>query len=920
MKLACIIILLSLSTSVVGQKETIHWFLYMNPMKVEKEGITNTFNEHRPVNISSEHGSTSVSDAKGNLLFASDGNYIIDGNYNQNTVNLRGTGKVLTAVFPGDHSKHYLFYTTKNSSDSYSLRYAIVTVHSSGNIAVNPASTPIDTNLSRGYTLCIAEESDDFWIVVHHRKTNVFFSYKVTESGISTNPVKNAVGTESESLYNFDDLKTSPNGKLIAGYSRENYLVKGEHPSFLEVFDFNFNTGNLTYKIKSLIKVEAVTTITSVEFSADNRLVYVSKNIPPVKNFCEVKTALLIQYNLCYTNPNEFTKYASDVAELNSWCSGSKLTSVQMGADKKLHLNLMYGNYLSLINYPNRIGSSSGSNILAHRTRSMMWENTSTFNHSYIEKAVRYNIQYSAACYPDPVKFSISHPVHRVKWNFGDPSSADNTSELKTPQHNYSPGIYHITAELYDENNNQIEILRESVEIKNPNLRLLDGYPRDTTLCEGDHIIFKLNVINGIFHWYFKNPDGSISKEVTENSYWTKTPGTIYVEMRQNDCDGCIMYDSITINYVPRPNIDLEDSLGVCKGDSLLLSVNDPAASCVWSTGSTENHIWAKSAGMYWVEARANGCTLKDTVEVIDAPIQTYSLPTDTILCTGDKLQLHANFPETRIMWNDNMPGNSFEVTQAGDYWIELTNSSGCKHSDTISIRYQPTPEIDIGNDTTLCEGNVLYAGVQYDGADYLWNNGIKTSHQTISKEGVYWLKVNKYGCTFTDTIKVKYTLPPKLSLASPVEICDKKELIIDPHLQQEADYLWSNGSVDKTLTIHTPGIYSLTVSNSCGTDTDKVTVYRGFCRFILPNAFTPNNDGKNDVFKLKSTAFISKYHIVIYNRWGQQVYTSTDPGTGWDGRFKGVAQPQGTYLWHIAITDVDGYTYNEKGSILLLR
>jgi gliding motility-associated-like protein len=89
---------------------------------------------------------------------------------------------------------------------------------------------------------------------------------------------------------------------------------------------------------------------------------------------------------------------------------------------------------------------------------------------------------------------------------------------------------------------------------------------------------------------------------------------------------------------------------------------------------------------------------------------------------------------------------------------------------------------------------------------------------------------------------------------------------------------------------------------------------------FYVPSAFSPNNDGRNDRFQFVAAGFSNIDLFNLYNRYGQLVYSSTDPRKGWDGRFKGMEQPSGTYVWMIRGTDLNGVSHFKKGTVTLVR
>jgi gliding motility-associated-like protein len=111
-------------------------------------------------------------------------------------------------------------------------------------------------------------------------------------------------------------------------------------------------------------------------------------------------------------------------------------------------------------------------------------------------------------------------------------------------------------------------------------------------------------------------------------------------------------------------------------------------------------------------------------------------------------------------------------------------------------------------------------------------------------------------------------------------------------------------------------------VPNAVGcmdTDTIKVKVFEGPAIYV-PNAFTPNKDSKNDVLKAIPIGLKEFKYFTIYNRYGQQVFTTTDAAIGWDGSFKGTEQRTGTFVWFAEGIDYKGTILQQKGTVILIR
>lgn len=143
------------------------------------------------------------------------------------------------------------------------------------------------------------------------------------------------------------------------------------------------------------------------------------------------------------------------------------------------------------------------------------------------------------------------------------------------------------------------------------------------------------------------------------------------------------------------------------------------------------------------------------------------------------------------------------------------------------------------------------------------------------------------------------------------------------------SNYSWvpstglSNGSVSNpTVNINQEQLYYINMTTSSGcvtTDTLLVRVFAGWDIFV-PNVFSPNGDGVNDILNVNLVGVKSLRYFRIYNRWSKKVFETSDAGQGWDGRVNGVLQPMATYVWIAEGIDNNGQTVRKEGSVTLLR
>jgi gliding motility-associated-like protein len=134
--------------------------------------------------------------------------------------------------------------------------------------------------------------------------------------------------------------------------------------------------------------------------------------------------------------------------------------------------------------------------------------------------------------------------------------------------------------------------------------------------------------------------------------------------------------------------------------------------------------------------------------------------------------------------------------------------------------------------------------------------------------------------------------------------------------------WLWSNGETGNSMQVVSPGTYWAKITVAGCTATDSVIVTQD-CYLDVPNAFTPNDDGINDYFLPRPLLGkgLSTFTMNIYNRWGQLLFeTNQTEGRGWDGKFNGISQPEGVYVYTIDVTFKDGQKEKHQGNVTLLK
>ncbi len=181
---------------------------------------------------------------------------------------------------------------------------------------------------------------------------------------------------------------------------------------------------------------------------------------------------------------------------------------------------------------------------------------------------------------------------------------------------------------------------------------------------------------------------------------------------------------------------------------------------------------------------------------------------------------------------------------------------------------------------------------------------------------------------TFTST-----STPPSVSFTVPSHVQDNYlrpdttkcdySAITESVLREFDSYLWNTGQTTPAIKIMNPGLYTLQVtdSNNC-IGLDSINIIDSICpQYVyLPNAFTPNGDGKNDIFRPVFAGAASTFRFAVYDRWGRAVFITTTPGDGWDGTAGGRQQPAGTYVWECVYQLYQEPERMQRGTVILIR
>jgi len=410
---------------------------------------------------------------------------------------------------------------------------------------------------------------------------------------------------------------------------------------------------------------------------------------------------------------------------------------------------------------------------------------------------------------------------------------------------------------------------------------------------------------------------------------------------------GCPATDSIAITVNPTPTVTASAvSSSICSGTSTMLNANgantytwSPSAGLNPSTGSSVSADPGTSA-TYTVTGTSNGCsdTASVAVTVVITPTITVASVGGDSLCSGNSKVLSAS-GATSYVWSTSQTSSSISVSPTINTTYTVVGYNGaCPDSLEVTVDLYAPFQVGITNDT-LCSGRTANITAMASGGSapytYLWSNGLGTnaSASIVVTPGAstYSCNVsNACGQTFPATVVVDGAVTPNAHFTTTPDTIPGGQLVGFLNSNSAAtSWIWTmgddtppiNGDSSIVYQYDQPGTYwiKLVVSNGFCTDTaiESIFVTQGV---FIPNVFTPNGDGQNDVFHV-TVGGMKQYYIEILNRWGERIFQADSPDIDWDGTSSGgIQESDGNYYYLIKMMDFTNKSYQYKGYIQLIR
>ncbi len=502
-------------------------------------------------------------------------------------------------------------------------------------------------------------------------------------------------------------------------------------------------------------------------------------------------------------------------------------------------------------------------------------------------------------------------------------------------------------------------VVDESVSVEEDPDALSILISGDSTIC-GNPVVLSVADVGETYEW--TDEDGQI---ISDTFFATiDTVGMVYVQVTNGDC---IEMDSIMINP-DTLTIEILDTT-VCFGTSLVVNPGaDPNLMYEWNPESIFDDPTAPSPTVTTNDTTEITVIVSDSLQVCYDTVSfmynvidevELSISSDgPIFCSDEDVPMTASGNATTYTWYDdaalqNPIGNGPVLEESPGAFGEMNtfyvvgDLNGCTDMDSITIANQGVV-FEIAGNERACLGDTIFFipefpfTVDLSDAIYTWTGpGVMNPNEQeamviVEEAGQsnYSLEVETMACVGDNDFNLFVT---DFSLAEAT--ADPEEILISETSQldvagasDEWSYEWNDDvSFLTELNIPNPEVqpeettdYVVTVMDDVGcADTRTVTVtVVTICEepyIFFPNAFSPNNDGFNDILRLRANG-VTEVFFAIYNRWGEKIFESNDQSVGWDGTFRGKELPPDVYGFYLRVRCGDGEEFYKQGNVTLFR
>lgn len=449
--------------------------------------------------------------------------------------------------------------------------------------------------------------------------------------------------------------------------------------------------------------------------------------------------------------------------------------------------------------------------------------------------------------------------------------------------------------------------------------------------CVGsDNVFVEVQVPLTNFDWdeaLYLCPNEEIAIEIDEqNLVWDEFGETNNVSITSTGSysfsftmDACDISSQIVVLAMDPPQLELGENMVFCESSPQEIEVTlDEFTTVSWSNGSTENQISPNSTAWYSATfSNQCGSTIDSVYVEIQSPIEL-DLGEDIVVCDNSPQSFEVD-PSWTTWWFDGSEGSTFTTTSSGLIGVNQSNTCGT-FSDEVNVIYITPPQ-----GLSLPEVGILCSGSEYsielfvpEGNDLLINGQASNQYST-NEPGTIEVQESNVCGTWSDSFElIQIPFPPPI--LNDTLVCNRDTLRLFP---PELWYVEINDiALIDSLLITEASILeaSLELEGCVYEESAFWDFYECSYELAMPNVFTPNQDGDNELFRPLIMTGTVDLELEIYNRWGQLLYHKRGMDSAWDGRLSGDPAPEGIYFYRVRSKDDAGRWYEQSGHLTLLR
>lgn len=389
-----------------------------------------------------------------------------------------------------------------------------------------------------------------------------------------------------------------------------------------------------------------------------------------------------------------------------------------------------------------------------------------------------------------------------------------------------------VTANWSNCSNINLDTINVTVDLITANITTADSL-----LCIGDATTLNASASNNqgavTYSWTPAGTGASINVSPGTTTNYTVTA---------TDSWGCTATDVIPVTVFNYPVVNLGNDTTYCDVPSVILNAGNTGATFLWSTAASSQTISVSTSNTYWVNVTVNGCTTRDSIDLVFGVSPNITFTTDDSLCIGENTNITAN-PTTgtgpfTYLWNSGLGTNqTINVSPSVDtyYVVTVSENTGCNSIDSVFIQVFGYPIVNLGNDSLYCDVAAVPLNGGNPGGQYLWSTSQTTQIINVNSSGTYWVDVTVNGCTTRDSIDLLLGVSPVVSINGNDTTClGDTEVLTANHSGGSGPFLydWANGvgitqSVNVSPLSNTTYTVTVTETNGCtGTATLLVEVF----------------------------------------------------------------------------------------------